>query len=628
MSKTDPTEKQRVDAVKSYMLINKSAKQDFDQIARVASILCDVPIVLISFVDECTQHFISYLGLDFDNVPSEETFCKVLLDQNLESLIITDTLEDERFAHNKYVKGYPNIRFYAGFPLKNKENYVLGTFCLIDNKPRTLTQKQLEGVDCLANQCLQIFELLKRSYDLDVSRKLYKANSERLTNIIEASNVGTWEWNLKSDEVILNHKLAEILGYELDELQPATAKTIRQKVHQGDLQKIDEKLEDYLTNDTAFYSSEYRIKHKEGHWIWILDRGRVVQRDENNNPLLVFGTHTDITDRKRAAIQFNKSNKRLKVAQNIAKLGYLETNFKSQESFWSDQIYAIWDVEEPERGTFGIEQLKNSIHSEDKEVFKEWFSNEEAVFCDFRIILKDNTLKWIRATKTSDQKKEHVFEGVFQDITSQKALKTSLDESEKRYSNLFQYMPIPSWVYDLETLSIKDVNNAAIESYGFSRAEFLSMTIKDIRPSEEIPRLIDVVKHTKTNINDYKTGIYTHKRKDNSELKVEVHSNQLVRNNELSRVVMSVNISERYKYIAEIEEQNNTLQEIARIQSHIVRAPLAKIMAIIELIKEDDSLNATEHTFFLNELLTAAIEFDKIIRSISDKASQLNYQQA
>jgi len=354
----------------------------------------------------------------------------------------------------------------------------------------------------------------------------------------------------------------------------------------------------------------------------------VVQRDENNNPLLVFGTHTDITDRKRAAIQFNKSNKRLKVAQNIAKLGYLETNFKSQESFWSDQIYAIWDVEEQERATFGIEQLKNSIHSEDKEVFKEWFFNEEAVFCDFRIILKDNTLKWIRATKTSDQKKEHVFEGVFQDITSQKALKTSLDESEKRYSNLFQYMPIPSWVYDLETLSIKDVNNAAIESYGFSRAEFLSMTIKDIRPSEEIPRLIEVVKHTKTNINDYKTGIYTHKRKDNSELKVEVHSNQLVRNNELSRVVMSVNISERYKYIAEIEEQNNTLQEIARIQSHIVRAPLAKIMAIIELIKEDDSLNATEHTFFLNELLTAATEFDKIIRSISDKASQLNYQQA
>ena len=618
-------EKKRLDSVRSYRVVNDSAKEDFDQIARVAAILCNVPVVLISLMDSCNQHFITHYGIDLTEVPIEETFCQVLFQDYSKPLIVPDARLDERFKNNQYVTGYPNIQFYAGFPLINSDNYILGTVCVIDHKPRKLSSNQMVGLECLVNQIHQIFELQKKSYDLGISKKLFEEKSNRFSNIIEASNVGTWEWNLDSGEIVFNEKLAEMLGYSLEELQPATKETLRNKMHRSDLKGAKQKLADYFNGVTDFYTCEYRLRHKKGNWVWILDRGRALKWDEKGIPLLMFGTHTDITLRKVASEKLTDLNKRLRVAQKIAKLGYWEFNKRKKTAFWSDQIYEIWEVN-PNEEIFNIEYLEQTIHPEDlnlfnNQVFGETYGME--VNFQFRIIVNTNKIKWISASKVTNLEDSNLIEGTFQDITSQKQLKISLFESEKRYSDLFQLMPIPSWVYDLNTLRITDVNKAAEKDYGYTRDEFLSMTIKDIRPQDEVAHLLNVIEHTRSNTEDYKIGIYKHRRKDSSVFKVEVHSNHLYRNNDLSRVVMSVNISETLKYIEEIEDQNATLQEIARIQSHVVRAPLAKMMGIIDLINEGINLNSEENSLFLNEILNSAKELDKIIRTIAAKASQL-----
>lgn len=193
-------EKQRLEVVKSYQIINTAAKQDFDELARLASIVCDVPIVLISLMDDCTQHFLAHHGVDLEEVPREETFCQFLLENEpYEPLIIGDTLQDSRFSSNKYVQNEPNIRFYAGFPLITKDNFLIGSLCIIDRVPRELTPKQFEAISCLINQTLQIVELQKNKFDLEKSKKLHKLNANRLSNIIEAANVATWEWDLKTN---------------------------------------------------------------------------------------------------------------------------------------------------------------------------------------------------------------------------------------------------------------------------------------------------------------------------------------------------------------------------------------------------------------------------------------------
>ena len=181
MQRKENIEKNRLELIRSYKEINDSAKQDFDQLAHVATILCDVPFVLISFIDDCNQYFLAHYGLDLANVPKEESFCQYLMEEESESLIVEDALQDPRFSKSTLVTREPHIRFYAGFTLNNEEGFKLGSFCLLDSKPRVLTDQQLEGMRCLVNQTVQIFNLQKKSYDLEESRKSSQQQAERFS---------------------------------------------------------------------------------------------------------------------------------------------------------------------------------------------------------------------------------------------------------------------------------------------------------------------------------------------------------------------------------------------------------------------------------------------------------------
>jgi diguanylate cyclase (GGDEF)-like protein/PAS domain S-box-containing protein len=121
---------------------------------------------------------------------------------------------------------------------------------------------------------------------------------ERLENVIEGSGVGTWEWDTQTDKTIYNENWAKMLGFTLDELQPVTFKVFETLVHPDDLKKSKEIADRHLAGELPFYECELRMKHKDGHWIWVLDRGRILTRSPDGKPLTMFGTHTDITERK------------------------------------------------------------------------------------------------------------------------------------------------------------------------------------------------------------------------------------------------------------------------------------------------------------------------------------------
>ncbi|HQI42112.1 MAG: hypothetical protein B6D44_13290 [Ignavibacteriales bacterium UTCHB2] len=125
---------------------------------------------------------------------------------------------------------------------------------------------------------------------------------QRLTNIIEGTNVGTWEWNIQTGEAVFNERWAEISGYTLDELKPLSIKTWLNIIHPDDLIKSEELLKKHFKGKSEYFECEVRIRHREGHWVWTLDKGKVVSRTPDNKALMMFGTHQDITERKRAEI--------------------------------------------------------------------------------------------------------------------------------------------------------------------------------------------------------------------------------------------------------------------------------------------------------------------------------------
>ena len=136
-----------------------------------------------------------------------------------------------------------------------------------------------------------------------------KTERRRLADILDGTNVGTWEWNVQTGETIFNERWAEIIGYTLEEISPVSIETWVKFSHPDDLRVSNELLEKHFNGELDYYDCETRMKHKNGDWIWVQDRGKVVTWSEDRKPLLVSGTHQDITVRKQLDEQIKASLK-------------------------------------------------------------------------------------------------------------------------------------------------------------------------------------------------------------------------------------------------------------------------------------------------------------------------------
>jgi len=138
---------------------------------------------------------------------------------------------------------------------------------------------------------------------IDITRQkklqnLSDQQRQRLSSIIDGTHLGTWEWNIQTGETVFNERWAEIIGYTLDEIEPVNIETFTENLHPDDLENSEKKLNDHFSGKNDYYDFECRMKHKNGQWIWVHDRGKVVSRDKEGKPLMMYGTHADITEKK------------------------------------------------------------------------------------------------------------------------------------------------------------------------------------------------------------------------------------------------------------------------------------------------------------------------------------------
>ena len=139
----------RLSNLRSLDILDTAAEERFDRLTRLAKRLFNVPIALVSLVDEHRQWFKSRIGIDASETPREISFCGHTILNN-EVLVIPDTMKDLRFEDNPFVTAEPFIRFYAGCTLKYLDNTSMGTLCIVDNKPRTFTDADISALKDLA----------------------------------------------------------------------------------------------------------------------------------------------------------------------------------------------------------------------------------------------------------------------------------------------------------------------------------------------------------------------------------------------------------------------------------------------------------------------------------------------
>jgi len=190
-----------------------------------------------------------------------------------------------------------------------------------------------------------------------------------------------------------------------------------------------------------------------------------------------------------------------------------------------------------------------------------------------------------------------------------------LEKSEKKYNNLFHLSPQPMFMYDPDTLQFLDVNNAAVDQYGYSREEFYRMRIQDIQRNKKTT-------NNQTNYKNFFQGIFTHQLKNGEEIHVDIKSTEIPFKGKVAKLVLAINITEPITYLEALEKQNLLLSQIAWIQSHEVRAPLSRIIGLIDVFQNHD-VKEIEKKFILNKIASSAHELDHIIVDIVRKAEQL-----
>ncbi len=156
--KPPSNEAQRLERLHSYNILDTLPEQTYDDIVALAAHICEVPIALVSLVDEHRQWFKARYGLDAAETPRAVSFCGHVV-ETAQELVVADSHADERFADNPLATDYPHVRFYAGTPLRTKDDLVLGTLCVIDHVPRSLTEQQRTMLKSLSNLVMSQLEL-------------------------------------------------------------------------------------------------------------------------------------------------------------------------------------------------------------------------------------------------------------------------------------------------------------------------------------------------------------------------------------------------------------------------------------------------------------------------------------
>ena len=165
----------RLDALRSYGILDTPREADFDEVVKVTSAICGTPISVINFIDNGRQWFKAEVGLGVRETPIDSSICAHAILQS-DLLIVPDTTLDHRFCDNPLVVSEPGLRFYAGALLKTAEGFPLGTVCVLDFKPRELDDTQKSFLRLMASQVMKLLELRR----INATEHLARVTAERL----------------------------------------------------------------------------------------------------------------------------------------------------------------------------------------------------------------------------------------------------------------------------------------------------------------------------------------------------------------------------------------------------------------------------------------------------------------
>lgn len=424
-------EKERLAALASYEIMDSISENEFDAITRLAASICKVPIALISLLDENRQWFKAKVGIDVDQTDRNISFCQHAIMGN-QIYEVENALENPFFAENPLVQGDPNIRFYAGAPLTDKDGYNLGTLCVIDSVPHQLTQEQQDSLSILAKEVIALLELRKQKI-------IAEKTKNELDSILSALQEGIVFQNNKGEIIQCNESAEKILGLTYDQMiGKSSIDPSWRSIHEDGSEFPGHTHPSMVTLATQQPLSNIIMGvHKPNNELTWISINSVPLFDSEKKLTGVICTFKDITQNKIAEDQLKYNELLLTRSQEIAKICSWEYDFSTKEITWSKQHQSIFGLEEPANKKDYSQIISKFLPSDlthFNNVIAEAIKNKTPFEVEYRIIT-NGQLKYLNCkgdVELSNATLTHL-RGTIQDITDRVETEKLLNASNEKW---------------------------------------------------------------------------------------------------------------------------------------------------------------------------------------------------
>lgn len=362
-------EQLRLKELYRYHILDTKPETELDELAEIASVICDTPMSLITMVDKDRTWHKSKYGFDVDEVNRKDSFCQHALDNPSEILIVEDAQLDKKFIDNPFTKGDNAIRFYAGAPLVSKKGYVLGTLCVVDTKPRKLTDIQKRALNILSKKAMDYLNSRKLILLQNNNIELNALKLKKLTDLapciiyqLQITKNGEMEFDFLSKGI--NSSLPNFDS----ELIKKSPKLIFDFIHPDDLPYVKQSIKESSKHFTE-WNIAYRVKISENKTEWHL--GRALPEKTKKGTVIWYGTIQNITslieyEKTMEQIMFDISHVLRKPVANLLGLTNLIENEKFSELNFKEYVGYIKTVSD-ELDNF-IKKLNQTYRQKNKKI--------------------------------------------------------------------------------------------------------------------------------------------------------------------------------------------------------------------------------------------------------------------